>query len=641
MNHMDIKENILGVGGDKSIDIELPEVKAEVNSQLGQALEVDFLTPYMAIERISNVLSKFHIPIPKATFLEGDHGFKVFDVIQFGHKFGMNDQGEVVQKDECSCSIYFEYQLNTSGTYDVFAEIVTEEELAEILSDVEEEENIQESTQNLTEMAKLSPEEVEALRLAMRHLRTSIKKAIKKKPSAMKRIAKTVIKTKNPKKIKAIISKVAKNKKTGKVSKPAPTVKKKPLAPKPKPSVKKKPKLTVKRKVAIKKVAQKALTPKPKKPKAKPVVKAKTVDKPKKKLTVRRKKVAVKTMPKTAASVKRKPKTVAVKPKVKAEKKAPKKIIRRKKASVKETPKAPKPKKRVLKPKEPVATKKPVKSKVTKPSRKKVVTTAAVKKVVAKRKLTPSVPAPKEPLKNYEPKKPTVSLYKASSIGKKVEIPAPAQSAPKTATFSSPPKEEGPAKIKEPPKPRNAFEIAWDKSAAGPNHTHPQNAKHLRDIAHAEMQKHVARAQGQGDYDALNNLYSKRMGMIKKLGHHYTETAPYDHIVQHIKKGTLEPDHVILSNMHAATKREHAIGAIDDKQHRQRLHTLNKLSKIVHGTKETTLIPGVDPDSDSKHKSIRRLHGLLSKFTRNKPVKVFSEQQIMENALEIMNKQAA
>lgn len=550
----EIQENILGAGGDPSIDIENPETKARVNALLGQALETSFLTPYMGIERISNVLAKFHIPIPKSTFLEGDHGYKVFEVNQFGSKFGMNDQGEVVQKDGCSCSIYFEYQLNDSGEFDIFAEIVSEEELDEILDDVEDEE--EEMNEEMVTEAKLSPEEVKALRTAMKHLRVTVKKAVAKKKPKMAVAPPSAPKKDVPSKkasIKRIVSKAAK----------------------------------------IKKAA-------PKKPSSAAIVKA-------------------------AAAVKKKP---AVK---KAAPKAEKKVIVRK-ASVKATPIAAKPKPKTKDKAKPASPKAPVKAtakpkttkkKITEPKKKSAVAKAAIKKVKAKT-TAPMVP---KPAAAKAPEAPKISLYKKAEVAPKAELPKVVQKVSSHAPMAP----------KVPEKPRNAFEIAWDKSAAGPNHTHPHNARALKDIAHAEMQKAVSKAKSKEDYDALNGDYARRMGMIRSLGHHYSETAPYDHIKKHIQDGHIEPDHVILNNMHSTTKREYAIGTINKRTHDSRLRTLNKLSKIVHGTTTTPLLPGVDPDNDSKYKSVRKLHQMLGKITRKTPVKVFSEQT-MKKALEIMNK---
>ena len=479
----DIQENILGAAGDPSVDIENPEVKTQVNSLLGRALETSFITPYMGIERISNVLSRYHIPVPKSSFLEGDHGYKVFDVVQFGHKFGMNDQGEVVQKDECSCSLYFEYQLNDDGEFDIFAEIVSQEELDEILNDVEAEEN----EERLDEAAS---------------------------QKASKALARILRKEKIKKTVRILNRNLRKE-----------TAKKAP-APAEEP----------KRKVTSKKKLTSKTLPLPEKPKAK----------------------------------KEEPK------KVEPKKKEPKKVEVAKKA---------------------------------------------VKRIRDMKKTEP-------------PKKAAAPAKPSKSILFKREQKAPAAEKPKVAQKVM---AHHPIAPKVPEKPRNAFEIAWDKSAAGPSHTHPRNMKDLADVAYAEQQKDLRKASTKADYDKLNNEYSRRMSMIRSLGHNYTETAPYDHIKKHIEDGILDPDHVILANMHHATKRDHAIGKITKSVHDSRLKTINKLSKIVHGTTEVPAIPGINPDSDSKHKSIRKFHQVLGKFTKKAPVKVFTEQT-MEKALEIMNK---
>lgn len=123
----------------QKIDVEDEDVRTQINSMLSQALSEPFLTPYIALERINKILTVFHITIPSSTMLDGDHGYKTFGVSQFGDKFGMTNTGETMVKKEGSNSVFMEYGMNEEGTFDVFCEIVTKEELDEILADIEEE----------------------------------------------------------------------------------------------------------------------------------------------------------------------------------------------------------------------------------------------------------------------------------------------------------------------------------------------------------------------------------------------------------------------------------------------------------------------------------------------------------------------
>jgi len=326
----EIKENILGVSGD--IDIENPEVKTHANSLIAQAMESSFLTPYMAIERISNVLSKFHIPIPKSSFLEGDHGYKIFDVQQFGHKFGMNDQGEVVQKDGCECSIYFEYQRNEEGSFDIFCEIVSPEELDDLLADIEDEESENDINEAAIPHLKakraltkvLHQDRIKrAIRILNKNLKDEFPQPKKKAAPKISEPVRAAAKTKksSPKKKKKTTVQVIKPKAKKPVAKKPPAKKKasnKPMRPKGSP--KKAPKEQIAKIVKKAKVKKRPLPPPP------PPVEIKK----KKKVTVKKRKQSVKKKPELAKKVvaavvhkaKRKPTSTAP-----AMKKEPSKVL--------------------------------------------------------------------------------------------------------------------------------------------------------------------------------------------------------------------------------------------------------------------------------------------------------------------------
>lgn len=123
-----VERGLVGVNVDAARD--------NINIHLTGSLEKCFITPYVALERVAKVLANFHIFIPKLTFLEGEHGVEVIPVKQFGELMGMRDNGEVVTKIENPYSIYFEYAQNESGMFDVFCEIVNQEELDELLQDM-------------------------------------------------------------------------------------------------------------------------------------------------------------------------------------------------------------------------------------------------------------------------------------------------------------------------------------------------------------------------------------------------------------------------------------------------------------------------------------------------------------------------
>lgn len=558
-----LEENILGVPGDDSVDIEKPETKARVNSLLAQALEQSFITPYMAIERISNVLAKFHIPIPKTRFLEGDHGYQVFDVVQFGHKFGMTDQGEVVQKEGCSCSIYFEYQLNEEGTFDIFCEIVDEDELDDLLNDVEEEEN--EIRENTISEAKISKEEELAIRTAMRVLRTrvlkpSAKKVIKKAKKIAKKLpASSPIKKKLDKPLKF---KFPKSKKL--------------MEPKKAP----KKKTEVKKKVKTKKVL-------------KPKVKATSMPAPKK-----------------AKPMRPKAKKASVEKKKEIVKKATKKIAKKKVTSPKKVQSSPVKKKEAP----PVVS---VKKKIVKrkKSNKPKINHAEVLKKVKKRVLTPKEPIVKKaPSPKPEAPKPSTSLFKKTEFDTKSSLPTVAA---KVMSYSP----------NEPKIPKDAFDTAWEASSKSKDHYSPKNLKSLYNLAHSEQQKAALTAKSKEDYNRLNDQFHKRKSIVASALHHYSDSAPHDEIMGHIHYGTIEPDHVILNNLHKSAKRDLVLGKTDKTTYNKRLKRINDLSLTVHGETEKNRLPGANPDT--------RLGRILSMIGGSKkvPMKTFKEEVV-----EIMNK---
>lgn len=113
-------------------------VRDNINIHLSAITAKPYATPYHAMEMIRKVLAPFHIFPPSTNFLDGNSGHEVFEINQFGNKMGMTNDGKVVVKNESPYYIYFEYAMTDSGSFDIFCEIVDEEELDDILSEVEE-----------------------------------------------------------------------------------------------------------------------------------------------------------------------------------------------------------------------------------------------------------------------------------------------------------------------------------------------------------------------------------------------------------------------------------------------------------------------------------------------------------------------
>lgn len=114
-------------------------VRDNINIHLAAVTARPHATPYHAMEMVRKVLAPFSIFPPATNFLDGDSGHEVFHIKQFGDKMGMTNDGRVVVKNEDPYYVYFEYQMNDRGSFDIFCEIVDEDELEEIMSDIESE----------------------------------------------------------------------------------------------------------------------------------------------------------------------------------------------------------------------------------------------------------------------------------------------------------------------------------------------------------------------------------------------------------------------------------------------------------------------------------------------------------------------
>ena len=114
-------------------------VRDNINIHLASVTARSHATPYHALEMVRKVLAPFSIFPPQTNFLDGDSGHEVFPISQFGNKMGMTNDGTVVVKNYDPYYVYFEYQMNDRGSFDIFCEIVEESELQEILDDMESE----------------------------------------------------------------------------------------------------------------------------------------------------------------------------------------------------------------------------------------------------------------------------------------------------------------------------------------------------------------------------------------------------------------------------------------------------------------------------------------------------------------------
>lgn len=121
------------------IDINDEDVRDNINALLNGVTDRNSPTPYTALEHVKKVLANFHIFLPRTPFLEGDSGYEVWPVNQFGEKVGMDDDGQFKKASDSPHFMYFEWQMCDDGTFKIFSEIVNQSELDELMSDVEDE----------------------------------------------------------------------------------------------------------------------------------------------------------------------------------------------------------------------------------------------------------------------------------------------------------------------------------------------------------------------------------------------------------------------------------------------------------------------------------------------------------------------
>ena len=168
-----------------SININDPAVLDGLNALIAGVTNKKFVTPYIAFERVQKALANFLIFPPRPSFLQGNSGSYIQPISQFGDKLGVKDDGNFVKDGEVlkdkthgphtpgeetgvisepntevekEYTLFFEYRQSDCGMYNIFAEIVNQEDLDDILADLEAELNdeSEEEKDELDEMVDLS-----------------------------------------------------------------------------------------------------------------------------------------------------------------------------------------------------------------------------------------------------------------------------------------------------------------------------------------------------------------------------------------------------------------------------------------------------------------------------------------------------
>lgn len=182
-----------------TIDITDQATMLNINTLLARALDQEFLTPYIALEKVRQVLARFAVHLEGTTKLfDGDEGSFTFAIMQFGGVVDNTADGGV--DTDKTRFIYFAWELNEEGTFEVFASLVTSEELEELLDDEDEEDA--EDEEEPESMLAIDPIPEVATESATETLSPEDKKLDKQHDSG--KLLSVVKETENPAKTQAI-----------------------------------------------------------------------------------------------------------------------------------------------------------------------------------------------------------------------------------------------------------------------------------------------------------------------------------------------------------------------------------------------------------------------------------------------------
>lgn len=117
---------------DGKFDLENDATRAEINSILAGICSKPHITPYITLHKVSKALAYFSIILPKRSFLEGSKGVEVYEMMQFGNKMGMNDQGEFINYVPEKYFLFFQFN-QMMGMFGCTAKVVDKVELDRLL----------------------------------------------------------------------------------------------------------------------------------------------------------------------------------------------------------------------------------------------------------------------------------------------------------------------------------------------------------------------------------------------------------------------------------------------------------------------------------------------------------------------------
>jgi hypothetical protein len=117
---------------DGNFDLRNEAVRDQINAILSGICSRSHVTPYITLRKVSKALAYFSIILPKKTFLEGQKGIEVYEMVQFGEKMGMNDSGEFIREVPPTYYLFFDYR-GMLGMFSCMAKVVDKAELDKML----------------------------------------------------------------------------------------------------------------------------------------------------------------------------------------------------------------------------------------------------------------------------------------------------------------------------------------------------------------------------------------------------------------------------------------------------------------------------------------------------------------------------
>lgn len=124
--------------GINSKGLENPATIQALNAALAKTTSHPFITPYIGLGAIARVLAYANIILPQYIFMDKEQGEVVFDATHFGKVDGVDVKAnKVSEDDQTKYYVYYSYSMNDDGYYDVYAELVPDTDLSNLMDDAE------------------------------------------------------------------------------------------------------------------------------------------------------------------------------------------------------------------------------------------------------------------------------------------------------------------------------------------------------------------------------------------------------------------------------------------------------------------------------------------------------------------------